>query len=81
MHLIYPTLAEKRQKALQERRMAREKAIEDNLHVWEQEILPDWRVVHKSDRLRKLWWQGIPTKLRAPLWEKAVGNDLALSKG
>ncbi|KAF4623962.1 hypothetical protein D9613_002251 [Agrocybe pediades] len=73
-------IAEKRQKALQERRFAREKAIEDSLHVWEQEILPDWRVVHKNTRLRKLWWQGIPTKLRAPLWEKVVGNELALSK-
>lgn len=72
--------AEKRRKALQERRMAREKAVEDTLHLWEKEILPDWRVVHKNAELRKLWWRGIPTKLRAPLWEKAVGNELALSK-
>lgn len=74
-------LAEKRRKALQERRMAREKAVEDTLHLWEKEILPDWRVVHRNAELRKLWWRGIPTKLRAPLWEKAVGNELALSKG
>ncbi|KDR85483.1 hypothetical protein GALMADRAFT_234381 [Galerina marginata CBS 339.88] len=73
-------IAEKRRKALQERRAAREKAIEDDLHIWEKEILPDWRVVHKKPELRKLWWHGIPTKLRAPLWEKAVGNELALSK-
>lgn len=61
--------------------MAREKAVEDTLHLWEKEILPDWRVVHRNAELRKLWWRGIPTKLRAPLWEKAVGNELALSKG
>ncbi|PPQ99548.1 hypothetical protein CVT24_005336 [Panaeolus cyanescens] len=72
--------AEKRRKAFQERRVAREKAIEDSLHVWEKEIVPDWRVVHKNPAMRRLWWQGIPTKLRATLWEKAVGNGLALSK-
>lgn len=43
--------------------------------------MPDWRVVYKNPELRKLWWRGIPTKLRATLWEKAAGNPLALSKG
>jgi hypothetical protein len=38
-------------------------------------------VVFKNPELRKLWWRGIPSKLRAPLWESAVGNGLALSKG
>ncbi|KAF8913146.1 rab-GTPase-TBC domain-containing protein [Gymnopilus junonius] len=75
------TLAEKRRKAFQERRLAREKAIEDSFHIWEKEILPDWRIVHRQPELRKLWWRGIPTKLRSVLWEKAVGNELALSKG
>ncbi|KAF5311873.1 hypothetical protein D9619_002799 [Psilocybe cf. subviscida] len=72
--------AEKRRKALQERRLAREKAIDENIHVWERDILPDWRVVNKNASLRKLWWKGIPEKLRAQLWQQAVGNDLALSK-
>lgn len=72
--------AEKRRKALQERRLLREKAIEDSLHIWEREIMPDWKVVFKNPQLRRLWWRGIPTKLRASLWEKAVGNPLALSK-
>ncbi|KAF7436496.1 hypothetical protein PC9H_003329 [Pleurotus ostreatus] len=72
--------AEKRRKALQDRRLAREKKIDESIHIWEKEILPDWRVVHKNPHLRKLWWNGIPTKLRAHMWEKAVGNPLALSK-
>ncbi|KAJ4485144.1 RabGAP/TBC, partial [Lentinula lateritia] len=72
--------AEKRRKALQERRLAREKKIDESLHLWEKEIVPDWRVVHKNSKLRKLWWKGIPTKLRASMWERAVGNPLALSK-
>src|SRR3984957_7372278 len=55
--------------------------IEESLHTWEKEILPDWRVVNKNPAMRKLWWHGIPTKLRASMWERAVGNALALSKG
>ncbi|KAG2022922.1 hypothetical protein CC2G_000637 [Coprinopsis cinerea AmutBmut pab1-1] len=72
--------AEKRRKALQDRRLQREKAIEENLARWEAEIVPDWKVVFRNPNLRKLWWQGIPTKLRATMWEKAVGNPLALNK-
>ncbi|KAG6814137.1 hypothetical protein H0H92_002132 [Tricholoma furcatifolium] len=74
------TIAEKKRKALQERRLAREKDIEDSIHIWEREIVPDWRVVHRNPSLRKLWWKGIPSKLRASIWERAVGNSLSLSK-
>ncbi|KAG6841774.1 hypothetical protein C0991_007103 [Blastosporella zonata] len=73
-------IAEKKRKALQERRLAREKSIEESIHIWEKEIVPDWRVVHRNPALRKLWWKGIPTKLRAFMWERAVGNSLSLSK-
>jgi hypothetical protein len=74
-------VAEKKRKALQERRFQREKKIEESLHIWEKEILPDWRIVNRNPAMRKLWWSGIPTKLRASMWERAVGNALALSKG
>ncbi|KAH9982797.1 rab-GTPase-TBC domain-containing protein [Lactifluus volemus] len=71
---------EKRRKAQQERRLARELQVEQSLHIWEKEILPDWKIVHRNPGMRKLWWAGIPTKLRATMWERAVGNALALSK-
>ncbi|KAI0363740.1 RabGAP/TBC [Pilatotrama ljubarskyi] len=71
---------EKRRRALQERRLARERRIEESLSIWEREIVPDWTVVHRNPNLRRLWWQGIPTKLRAPMWQAAVGNALALSR-
>lgn len=71
---------ENRRKALQERRIARELWVERSLHIWEKEILPDWKIVHRNPAMRKLWWSGIPTKLRATMWERAVGNSLALSK-
>ncbi|KAI0347719.1 RabGAP/TBC [Trametopsis cervina] len=71
---------EKRRKELQQRRFARERRIDDSLALWEKDVVPNWKVVHKDPRLRKLWWQGIPTKLRATMWQNAVGNSLALSK-
>jgi hypothetical protein len=61
--------------------LARERKIDESLYIWERDIVPDWKVVHKNPALRKLWWSGIPTKLRATMWESAVGNALALSKG
>ncbi|PFH49815.1 hypothetical protein AMATHDRAFT_62468 [Amanita thiersii Skay4041] len=72
--------AEKRRKALQERRLQREKAIEDSIIAWQRDIVPDWRVVFKNPALRKMWWRGIPTKIRAQMWQYAVGNSLALNK-
>ncbi|KAG9314087.1 hypothetical protein JVU11DRAFT_4868 [Chiua virens] len=71
---------EKRRQALQERRLARELRIEKSIHIWEKEMVPDWRVVHRDPGLRKLWWNGIPTKLRVSMWERAAGNALTLSK-
>lgn len=71
---------ERRRKGLQQRRIARELNIEKSIHVWEKDILPDWRVVHRDPTLRKLWWNGIPTKLRCITWERAIGNSLALSR-
>ncbi|KAI0756334.1 rab-GTPase-TBC domain-containing protein [Daedaleopsis nitida] len=70
----------KRREALQARRLAREQRIEDSISKWEREIVPDWTVVHRNTQLRMLWWQGIPTTLRASMWQNAVGNPLALSR-
>ena len=70
-----------KRKLAEERRVAREKRAEEVVHIWEKQILPDWRVVHRSPELKKLWWQGIPTSMRGKMWENAVGNPLSLSKG
>ncbi|KAI0036590.1 rab-GTPase-TBC domain-containing protein [Vararia minispora EC-137] len=71
---------EKRRKALEERRLAREGKVEESLHIWEKDVVPNWKAVRDMPRLRRLWWSGIPVKLRATMWEHAVGNSLALSK-
>ncbi|KAK0481730.1 rab-GTPase-TBC domain-containing protein [Armillaria novae-zelandiae] len=72
--------AEKRRKAFEERRIVRERKIDESIHLWERDIVPDWRVVNKNPALRRMWWRGIPSKLRASMWERAVGNPLALNK-
>lgn len=30
---------------------------------------------------RKMWWNGIPPRLRGQVWQKAVGNDLEVTEG
>lgn len=72
--------AEKRREELRARRQERENRVEYSIPVWHKEIVPDWRVVQINPGLRRLWWKGIPSKLRPSLWEQAVGNPLALSK-
>ncbi|KAF8330808.1 rab-GTPase-TBC domain-containing protein [Cantharellus anzutake] len=64
----------------QERRASKEVAMADAIGIWEREIIPDWRAAVRKTELRRLWWSGIPTKLRGKLWFQVVGNGLALSK-
>ncbi|KAL5518744.1 hypothetical protein ACEPAH_427 [Sanghuangporus vaninii] len=71
---------EKKQKLRQERRLAREHAVEESISIWEHQIIPDWKNAVRDPKLRKIWWNGIPPKLRGIVWEKTVGNGLALSK-
>ncbi|KAG9020844.1 hypothetical protein FS842_006986, partial [Serendipita sp. 407] len=62
---------EKRKEDITKRRQARERAIEESLAKWEADIVPDCRKVLRDPELRRIWWRGIPTKLRGHLWEKA----------
>ncbi|CAG8602436.1 14299_t:CDS:2 [Acaulospora colombiana] len=71
---------EKRAEELQQRRRERENAVEASIPRWQKEVLPDWKVAMKDPSLRHMWWQGIPTKMRSQLWEKAIGNSLQMSK-
>ena len=64
-----------------ERYLAREREIEESIHTWESSILPDWKAAVRNPTFRKLWWNGVPPKLRGVIWERAFGNALTLSKG
>ena len=70
-----------RRKIQEERRLVRERHVEESLSIWEKQILPDWKTAVRTESLRKVWWNGIPPKLRGFVWENAIGNALALSKG
>lgn len=72
---------EHKKKVRQERRLARERMVEESMTIWEQQILPDWKSAVRDAKLRKMWWNGVPPKLRGLVWEKTVGNALALGKG
>ncbi|KDN44789.1 hypothetical protein RSAG8_05262, partial [Rhizoctonia solani AG-8 WAC10335] len=65
---------------LEQRRLARERAVEDSLHVWQREVVPNWKDAVRKPHIRQMWWRGIPSRLRGELWIKAVGNGLAISK-
>ncbi|KAG9122134.1 hypothetical protein FRC07_001624 [Ceratobasidium sp. 392] len=74
-------LAEQRKKhEIEERRLARERAVEDSIYIWRKEVVPNWREAVRKPHLRELWWRGIPTKLRGQMWIAAIGNGLAISK-
>lgn len=70
-----------KKKLRHERRLARELAIEESIGTWQKDILPNWKAAVRDPKARKLWWNGIPPKLRGVAWEKAIGNPLALNKG
>ncbi|CUA67387.1 TBC1 domain family member 14 [Homo sapiens] [Rhizoctonia solani] len=65
---------------LEQRRLARERAVEDSLHVWQREVVPNWKDAIRKPHIRQMWWRGIPTRLRGDMWIKAIGNGLAISK-
>ena len=47
--------------------------------LWEDHVLPDWDRVIREPRTRELWWKGVAPRSRAEVWERAIGNELALS--
>ena len=50
------------------------------LRIWEEHVLPNWDQVIREPRTRELWWRGVAPKSRAQVWQKAMGNDLALTE-
>ncbi|KAG8782495.1 hypothetical protein FRC12_020756 [Ceratobasidium sp. 428] len=79
--MVRSRAAEQRKKQeIEERRLAHERTVEDSIHIWRKEVVPNWREAVRKPHLRALWWRGIPTKLRGQMWICAIGNGLAISK-
>lgn len=69
----------------QEEALAREKATRIKAEYWSTLLLPNWEKEMDNPDLRathrKMWWNGIPPRLRGQVWQKAIGNDLEVTEG
>lgn len=84
---------ERRQSVLEQRRIAKEKRLAEDMAVWEAEILDPalsngqnggdaWNSrIRENPKLRAMWFRGVPSHFRGRAWSLAIGNDLTLSKG
>ncbi|KAK4695850.1 hypothetical protein P7C71_g1973, partial [Lecanoromycetidae sp. Uapishka_2] len=50
------------------------------LRIWEEHVLPNWDQAIREPRTRELWWRGVAPKSRGHVWQRAIGNDLALTE-
>jgi hypothetical protein len=74
-------LSEKRKAAAAAEAESQRDSMNSTLHrIWEEYVCPDWDRTTSEHRTRELWWRGIPPKLRGAVWQRAVGNELALTE-
>ncbi|KAF2644291.1 hypothetical protein P280DRAFT_228996 [Massarina eburnea CBS 473.64] len=63
---------------------SREKAERIKAEYWSTLLLPNWETEMSNPELkgahRKMWWNGIPPKLRGAVWRQAVGNELGVTE-
>lgn len=70
----------KKQQEVEERRQLKDVELQENMKVWERDILPSWTRARREVKLRKLWWKGIPPSIRGRLWAMACGNNQMLPR-
>ena len=64
-----------------EQKLARAVEKEERLaEVWEREILADWDNLKSTARVRELWVEGIPRRIRSIVWYRAIGNKSVVTK-
>ncbi|KAH7072959.1 rab-GTPase-TBC domain-containing protein [Paraphoma chrysanthemicola] len=68
----------------QDEALAREKATRIKSEYWSSLLLPNWATEMTNPELRashrKMWWNGIPPRLRGEVWQRAIANDLEVSE-
>lgn len=74
-------ISEKRKAA----KVANEQCAKDNTratlqNIWDEYVYPNWDRALREPRIRELWWRGIPPRNRGHIWERAIGNELALTE-
>ncbi|MCJ1339942.1 hypothetical protein MMC09_005234 [Bachmanniomyces sp. S44760] len=48
--------------------------------IWDEHVLPNWEQAVREPRTRELFWRGIAPRSRAAVWQRAIGNELALTE-
>ena len=48
--------------------------------LWEHHVFPDWAKAISDRNTRELWWRGVSPRVRGQVWQRAVGNQLALTE-
>ncbi|WEW60059.1 hypothetical protein PRK78_005543 [Emydomyces testavorans] len=48
--------------------------------IWDEYVFPNWDRAIKEPRTRELWWHGITPRSRGVVWQRAIGNGLALTQ-
>ncbi|KAA8642088.1 hypothetical protein EYZ11_001222 [Aspergillus tanneri] len=48
--------------------------------IWDEYVYPNWDHAVTETRTRELWWRGVPPRARGSTWQRAIGNELALSE-
>ncbi|KAI9145439.1 rab-GTPase-TBC domain-containing protein [Paraphysoderma sedebokerense] len=71
---------QKRAEEVRKRKIAKEKRMLAALTEWEADILPNWNSRKNNKKTHELWWQGIPSRVRGLIWQKAVGNEVNITK-
>ena len=71
----------KRETKEQSSKVEKDDARAEHHKIWEQYVYPEWNKVISEPRTRELWWEGVSPKMRGAVWQRAVGNELALSEG
>ena len=69
---------------VQQEALARENATRIKAEYWSSLLLPNWATEMTNPELRaghrKMWWNGIPPRLRGQVWQRAIGNDLEVTE-
>jgi hypothetical protein len=70
----------KKQKEQCRKREERDKKTTNAIHIWENEIIPQWKSKIKDKRTMHLWDQGVPPRCRKRVWKLKIGNESNISK-
>ncbi|KAJ9457435.1 Drainin [Diplonema papillatum] len=63
-----------------ERELELERTTLRAIDSWETEIFPNWEALRDARKTQRMWAQGVPSKVRAELWHRAIGNSLQITE-